>query len=247
MRTVVIIQARMGSTRLPGKVLMPLAGKPMLEHVIRRTQAAKGVDEVCIATTTHDRDTPLVEMAERFGASTFRGSEDDVLSRYAGAARATSAELVVRVTSDCPLYDPQLLGEMLASYHEMGGAEAMDYYSNTVKRTYPRGLDTEIFPAAVLFRVEAVATAPPAREHVTWHIYNHPSDFRIGQHQQSASANDSSLRWTVDTPEDYEFASQVYSNLYSMIPEFGFRDILSLVQRCPELSAINAHIEQKKL
>lgn len=246
MRTVVIIQARMGSTRLPGKVLKPLAGIPMLEHVIRRAQAAPGVDEVCIATTTHERDTPLVEMSHRFGASTFRGSEDDVLSRYAGAATATLAELVVRVTSDCPLYDPALLGEMLAAYHAQGGAGRFDHYSNSVVRTYPRGLDTEIFPAAVLYEVNATATEPMAREHVTWFIYRNPERYRLGHHVQPGGRDHSGLRWTVDTPEDYEFASSVYSNLYKKNPLFGFAEVLDLVTRHPELTAINAHVEQKK-
>jgi spore coat polysaccharide biosynthesis protein SpsF len=221
---------------------MPLAGKPMLEHVIRRTQAAVGVDEVCIATTTLERDTPLVEMAERFGASTFRGSESDVLSRYAGAAKATEAELVVRVTSDCPLYDPALLGEMLAVYK----IAPCDHYSNAVERTYPRGLDTEIFPASVLHEVDAIATEAMAREHVTWYIYKHPERFRLGHHVQPNGANHSALRWTVDTPEDYEFASRVYDNLYGTNPLFGFGEILDLVRRRPELTALNAHIEQKK-
>lgn len=245
MRTVAIIQARMGSTRLPGKVSLPLAGRPMLEHVIRRVQAAPGVDAVCVATTTHERDTPLVALAESFGAATFRGSEDDVLSRYAGAAKAFAADVIVRVTSDCPLFDAGVLGAMLA---EFGRRRAeLDYLSNTIERTYPRGLDAEVFTAEALHRAAAEATDPRAREHVTWHLYNHPADYRLAAYRDPLGRNRADLRWTVDTPEDFEMVRRVYEALDTGGAPFSYDATLAFIDAHPEVAALNAHVEQKKL
>lgn len=247
-RTLVIIQARMGSTRLPGKVLMPLAGEPMLSHVVRRAAAAKGVDGVVVATTTKASDDPVVELTQRIGALFFRGSEDDVLARYVGAAREHGAELVVRVTSDCPLYDTALLEEMLAARAALAAAQRVDVYCNIFgQRTYPRGLDTEIVDARVLAQLADTATDPRAREHVTWGLYQEPARYSLHNHVQREGRDDSARRWTVDTPADYEMVRRVYDALAPGNPLFGFAETLAWLHAHPEVAALNADIEQKKI
>lgn len=248
MNAAAIIQARMGSTRLPGKVLRELCGRPMLEHVVRRVQAAERVDSVCVATTTDPADDAVAALASEIGAAVFRGSEDDVLSRYVGAADMLGVELVVRITADCPLCDPSLLDEMLAARDGMVETTGpIDYYSNTLRRTYPRGLDAEIVPASVLRRVADMATDPRAREHVTWHIYQHPREFRLENHAQRGGRDDSALRWTVDAPQDFEFVRLVYEALYGADPLFDRHAVLELLERRPELAEINRDVEQKRV
>lgn len=239
MKTTVVIQARMGSTRLPGKVMMPLAGRTVLSQVIARVQAAP-VDEIVVATTVHPTDLPIVLEAERCGASWFRGSEEDVLSRYYLAAQQSGADLVVRVTSDCPLFDPSVLSTLLQRFK---GSERLDYLSNTLERTYPRGLDAEVFTAAALERAYREATKPHEREHVTPYLYQHPELFRIEQLKQAVDL--SHHRWTLDTPEDFQLIDAIYAAMGGM--PFSTEDVLSLLERRPDLVALNAHIEQKKL
>jgi len=244
MTTAAIIQARMGSTRLPGKVLMDLAGRPMLEHVVRRVASAAKVDIVCVATTTLDRDDPVADAAARLGAAVVRGSEADVLDRYARAVRELSADLVVRITSDCPLIDPQVVDEMLTA-REALGAHRVDCYCNTVERRFPRGLDTEIVPAPVLVALAREAKDPRAREHVTWELYQHPDRYRVVNHLQAGGRDDSAHRWTVDTPEDFELMRRVFGALADRGP-FGLAEVRALLAAHPDWIGINAHIEQKR-
>lgn len=235
----------MGSTRLPGKVLRELAGRSMLEQVVRRARAAPGIDEVVVATTTLDRDEPIVALCDARGIASFRGSEQDVLSRYVGAAREVGAELVVRITSDCPLLDAGLVGDILAARAELVERTGpVDYFSNTVVRRFPRGLDTEVVPAEILEGVAAVATDPRAREHVTWHLYSHPQEFRC-ECFESDEPDRSQLRWTVDTPEDFELARRIYDALGDRV--FGRGEVLELLDEHPDWLRINADVEQKRL
>jgi spore coat polysaccharide biosynthesis protein SpsF len=244
MTTAAIIQARMGSTRLPGKVLMDLAGRPMLEHVVRRVASASRVDIVCVATTTLDRDDPVADAAAGSGAAVVRGSEADVLGRYAQAVRELSADLVVRITSDCPLIDPQVVDEMLTA-REALGAHPVDCYCNTVERRFPRGLDTEIVPAPVLLALAGGASDPRAREHVTWELYQHPDRYRVVNHLQADGRDDSALRWTVDTPEDFDLMRRIFRALAERGP-FGLAEVRALLEAHPDWIEINAHIEQKR-
>lgn len=244
MTTAAIIQARMGSTRLPGKVLLPLAGKTMLEHVVARATAAPGIDLVVLATTDLPRDDELAERAADMGLSCHRGSESDVLARYVGAAREFDADLVVRITSDCPLLDADLVGEILAAREALVRATGpVDYFSNTVVRRYPRGLDTEVVPTSVLEDVAARSTDPRAREHVTWGLYGDPDRYRC-----EAFLNDdpdlSDLRWTVDTEDDYELVRRIYAAAGDGV--FGRARVLALLDEHPEWNQINAHVEQKR-
>jgi len=245
MTTAAIIQARMGSTRLPGKVLMDLAGRPMLEHVVRRVASAARVDIVCVATTTLDRDDPVADAAARFGAAVVRGSEADVLDRYAQAIRELAADLVVRITSDCPLIDPQVVDEMLTAREALEVEHPVDCYCNTVERTFPRGLDTEIVPAPVLVALAGEASDPRAREHVTWELYQHPDRYRVVSHLQAGGRDDSAHRWTVDTPEDFELMRRIFRALAERGP-FGLAEVRALLDTHPDWIGINAHIEQKR-
>ena len=243
-----IIQARVGSTRLPSKVLAPICGRSMLEHVVRRLQATQKLDVVCVATTEHSQDDEVAEIGKRLGAQVFRGSEEDVLLRYVEAGRMIKADLVVRVCADCPLFDPSLLDEMLEARESLvRKSGAIDYYSNNLKRTYPLGLNAEIVPLEILERVAAETSDPPAREHVTFHILQNPEAYRLGHHIQEGGLDQSKLRWTVDTAEDLDFARQVYNALYQKNPLFDRHAVLALLEEQPKLLEINQHIEQKKL
>jgi len=240
-----IIQARMGSTRLPGKVLLPLAGRPVLWHVVSRVQACSLVNQVVVATTTSAKDHVLLQEIEKCGAKAFRGSEDDVLSRYFHAAKKFAGEIIVRITSDCPLFEPDILEKMLRIFFDLEkSGEEIDYFSNIRKRTFPRGLDTEIFTYDALEKAHLKAVKRYDREHVTPYIYQHPNDFRIRDH--CGEKDHSHHRWTLDTPEDYKLIEIIFSNLYKPNRIFHFEEILEFIEKNPELSNINAHIEQKK-
>jgi spore coat polysaccharide biosynthesis protein SpsF len=240
MKVVAIIQARMGSTRLPGKVMKDIVGTTMLDRVFSRTSRSSSVDEVLIATSMLPQDEPIVGECERLGATCFRGSENDVLDRYFKAAKSRNASIVVRITSDCPLIDPQVVDRVVEELISSGA----DYSSNTVSRTYPRGLDTEAMKAEALQSAWEKADRPHQREHVTPYIYQNPSLFRI--HHVTIEEDLSSLRWTVDTREDLEFARKVFEHLSSNT-EFTWRDVMSLLKENPDIAALNSHIRQKGL
>lgn len=245
MKTVAIIQARMGSTRLPGKVMRTLCGKTILGHVLARVKAAKRLDTIVVATTAAEADRDIVEECRRWGVLSFRGSEEDVLARYHGAAMASHAETIVRITSDCPLYDPTLLDDMLIAFAAARRQNPpVDYLSNTQRRTYPRGLDTEIFTFAALDRAWHETAQPHEREHVTPYFYQHPERFRLQSYE--AAEDHSGLRWTLDTPEDWEFVTAVYSALGHEGNCFTTEQVLKLLKAKPELSQLNAQVEQKK-
>ncbi len=235
MKTVAIIQARMGSTRLPGKVLKDLGGKTVLVHVIERVKSA-GVD-VVVATTDKPEDAAIEKEALKNGAKVFHGSEDDVLSRYYFAAKETEAELIIRITSDCPLYDGELLKDMLEYY------KGEDYLSNTIERRFPRGLDTEIFTFKALEKSHLNAKDKFQREHVTPYIYQNPELFKIRQYKRQP--NLSTMRWTLDTEEDWQMISAVYKALYHG-KTFSTVDVVNYLEAHPEVAKLNAHIEQKK-
>ncbi|HEY6033914.1 MAG TPA: glycosyltransferase family protein [Kofleriaceae bacterium] len=238
MRTVAIVQARLGSSRLPGKVLQDLAGDTMLARVVARLRAARTIDDIVIATTLSESDDPVVLEAARLGVHAWRGPEHDVLTRYVGAARKYGAGAVVRVTSDCPLLDPDTVDRVVMSLR----AAAVDYSSNTHVRTYPRGLDVEAFYLETLERIFRSATSSAAKEHVTAYVMEKPNEFAI--HQVTADTDDSDLRWTVDTAEDLALVRTMYSEL-GLAAIRPYREVVAAVRARPELAAINAHITQK--
>lgn len=242
MTVAAIIQARMGSTRLPGKVLKSLAGETVLARVIGRVMSCSMLDLVVVATTESEQDEQVAAEAGRCGVKVYRGSEADVLDRFCQASSLANADTIVRVTADCPLYDGELLGKMLRAY--FSGDARPDYLSNTLRRTYPRGLDTEIFSARALSVAWRSASEPYEREHVTPYIYSHPDRFSLVGYE--GDEDHSEKRWTLDTPEDWQFISAVYQHLRESDNEAAtMQDVLGLLDRHPELTAINAHVEQK--
>lgn len=241
MRTVIISQARMGSTRLPGKVLHTAAGKSFLEHHLERLRRARHADDTWVATTTLPGDQPIVDLCHRLGVPYFRGSELDVLARFHGAARAAGAERIVRVTADCPLIDPQVVDAVIARMSS--DPDRPDFVSNTLVRSYPRGLDCEIFSFKCLDEAHRLARQPEEREHVTPYIYRRPERFRLAQVINGRDL--SHHRWTVDTPEDEDLVRRLLEAALALGPEFGLADLLTVTVAHPDWERINAHVPQK--
>lgn len=243
MKTVAIIQARMTSTRMPGKILSPILGTPMLQFLIERLRRARRVDEIWVATTSNSADDPTEELARSVGAGCFRGSELDVLDRVVRTARAAEADVIVQVTGDCPLIDPTVVDRLVQTYAE----KRYDYVSNILVRTYPVGLDTQVFSAAVLARVASLTNDPVDREHVSIFIYEHPELFAL--HNVTSGLPDEQslgrMRLTVDTPEDFALIRAIFEELYPANPGFLLGDVLQLLERRPELLQLNRHIRQK--
>jgi len=242
MKRAVIIQARMTSTRLPGKVLMDLAGRPMLAQQIRRLREARRVDDIVVATSTLSTDDPVAACAGREGIGAFRGDERDVLKRFAGAAAHVGADLAVRVTGDCPLIDPGEVDRVIQALEDRRGE--FDYASNVIERTFPRGLDTEALYRDTLERVERLGRSPEAREHVTWFI-NRERPELFARHSVKDGENNSDLRWTVDTADDLELIRKIYQALDLGARVAPYREILAVVRARPELAVANAHVIQK--
>lgn len=242
MKTAAIIQARMGSTRLPGKVLKPLAGQSMIDHVVARAGCIAGVDEVVVATSTSEKEQPLVNCLKDRGVAVFRGAEEDVLERYYRAASTYEADAVVRITADCPLLSPRVSGRVVLTFKEKAGA--VDYVSNTLERTFPRGLDTEVFSFEVLEKTHREASASRDREHVTRYMRHHPDRFRLTG--VASDEDNSRLRWTVDEESDLRLVRRIYHRLYEpdAIP-FEYEDVLELLDREPALNSLNRHVEQE--
>lgn len=232
--TAVIVQARMGSTRLPGKVMLDLAGKTVLAHVLERCAAIPGADLVCCATVAGPDGDPVAAEAARYGAAVFRGSEDDVLDRYHRAAKEHHAEIVLRVTSDCPLIDPAVCGEVLA----LRAREDADYACNNMPPSWPHGLDCEAFSFAWLERAASEARKPSEREHVSPFIRNHP-DTRKANLPGPGGAS-VQHRWTLDTPADLDFLRALFARLPAGRESWDYRVPLALVEQDPALAAINA-------
>ena len=240
MSVIAIIQARMGSTRLPGKVLMDIFGASMLSRVVNRSKQAKLLNQIVVATSDKSIDDAVVREADRLGVLFFRGSENDVLDRYYQAAQSFGAEVVVRITSDCPLIDPTIIDKVINAFLNA----KPDYASNALVRTYPRGLDVEAFSMSALTRAWQEASKPYERVHVTPYIYENPSIFKILS--ISDSHNYSNYRWTVDTPEDLEFVRRIYERLGDRV-SFGWLDVLALCKKEPALAGLNSQVKQKLL
>ena len=240
MRVLAILQARVSSTRLAGKVLKQLLGKPMLIRQIERVRRSSLIDKLVVATSLDPTDDALVNVLSNAGITHFRGSLEDVLERFYQAAKPYEPEHVVRLTGDCPLADPPLIDEAINA-HLVSGA---DYTSTALNPTYPDGLDVEVIRFCALERAWRECCLPSEREHVTPYIYHHPELFRLKSVEQAD--NMSSLRWTVDEPEDFAFVERVYSELYPVNPAFTKDDVLALLKKMPELQGINARFERNE-
>ncbi|WNS75211.1 glycosyltransferase family protein [Bacillus sp. DTU_2020_1000418_1_SI_GHA_SEK_038] len=243
MKVAAIIQARMGSTRLPGKILKTVKGKPLLKYQIERVKQAKAIDQIIIATTTKESEQPIVDLCEKMGINYYRGSEEDVLSRYYEAAQKFDVDVIVRLTSDCPIIDPKVIDKVVNKY--VNNQSSFDYVSNTLERTYPRGLDTEVFSFEALNKAYHEAVLTRDKEHVTAYFYTNPHLFKLqGLKNEKDYGN---YRWTVDTEEDFELIRLILGELYNPNKTFHLEDVIKLLNDYPEWNEINAHIEQKKL
>lgn len=241
-RIVGIIQARTGSTRLPRKVLADLAGESMLGRTVQRLRRVRGVDEIVVATTTVPGDDAVAALCAERGWRCYRGSLEDVLDRYYQAAWRHGADIVVRITSDCPLLDPEVTGQVVDAFVER--LPAIDYVTNGYpRRTFPRGLDTEVMRFSALTRAWHEADTPACREHVTPYLYQHPEVFR--SYNVVNDADHSGHRWTVDTPEDLALVRRIYEHFGDA--EFGWRDVLALLSQHPDWADLNRHVPQKTL
>ena len=247
MKIVAIIQARMGSTRFPGKVLETICGKAMITHVIERTKEAKRISQIIVATTSSEKDDRLVREVEQIEViSVFRGNEEDVLERYYRAAQQNGAEVIVRITSDCPLIDPAIMDRMIEVYvKRITERTPVDYLSNTLVRTFPRGLDAEVFSLNALERAFHEAKKYYQREHVTPYIWRHPRKFTLECFKNNEDL--SFHRWTVDEKEDLQLIREIYRELYGEGRCIHFKEVIDLFTRRPHLCEINAHITQKEL
>lgn len=233
----------MGSTRLPGKVLKKVLGKPLLEYQIERIRHATLIDDIVIATTTKEADKPIVNLCKKLSILYYRGSEEDVLSRYYEAALKFEADVVVRLTSDCPLIDPIVIDHVIRTF--LNEKDKLDYVSNTIERTFPRGMDTEVFSFNALEKAFTCAKQSSFREHVTPFIYKNPNDFRL----KNVKLNEdySNYRLTVDTIEDFNLIKRVLASLYVESPVFKLEDLILFLRLNPDLEKINAHVEQKEI
>jgi spore coat polysaccharide biosynthesis protein SpsF len=244
-KTVVIVQARMGSTRLPGKVLKALPGGSVLLHTLTRASKIEGIDEVVVATTDSPIDDPLFDNVTNWGYRAFRGSENDVLHRYYQTALQTKAGYIVRITSDCPLLDPQQSSRVIAAFKDsLATNTPADYAANNLVRRLPRGLDTEIVTFEALRMAHREAEQDDEREHVTLNIYRHPEIFNLLEVTYE-ERDLSHHRWTLDTPEDFQLIEAVYRALYPANPDFGMTDVLKYLDENSDVFEYNRHIKQK--
>jgi spore coat polysaccharide biosynthesis protein SpsF len=236
LRTAVIVQARYGSTRLPGKVLKELAGQTILAHVLSRCLAIPSADVVVCATTEGSREDAIVHLAESMGVQVFRGSETDVLDRYARAAEATQADVIMRVTSDCPLIDPTVCEDVLCLRENT----AADYAANNLSREWPHGLDCEAFTMDALMAADREATMPEDREHVTPWIRRCERYRRVNL--SNPAGCQTHLRWTLDYHEDFAFFEALFERLPDGASMPTTEELLQLVEREADLTAINGHL-----
>ncbi|MEJ2445860.1 MAG: glycosyltransferase family protein [Exilibacterium sp.] len=244
---VAILQARMSSTRLPGKVLKPLLGQPMLGRQLERIQSSHLIDRLVVATSTDPSDDAIERFCRRSvqmkNFTLYRGSLDDVLDRYYQAAKLQAAKLypathIVRLTGDCPLADAEVIDAVIVKHLDSGA----DYTSNCRPPTLPDGLDVEVISAAALSRVWQCAQLPSEREHVTRYIVTHPQDFNIALYRHRKDY--SHIRLTVDCPEDFQLVKKIYAELYQKNPTFKLQDVLDLLEKHRDWLRINAHLQR---
>lgn len=241
MKVVCIVQARVGSSRLPGKVLKNICGKTVLEHDINRLKLSSMIDEIVIATTVESQDDKIIDEAKRLGVKYFRGSEKDVLSRYYHAAMESSSDIVVRVTSDCPCIDHTIIDNMVRLFKE----NKFDYINNTSERTFPRGYDVEVFTFQALDIAYKNATKDYEREHVTPYLYDCNNNLMCFTYKNNVDY--SKYRITLDTEEDLQLITIIYEKLFDNKGYFLLDDVVEVLEKNQDIVKINQEIEQKKL
>lgn len=244
MKIVATIEARMTSSRLPGKVLLPLAGKPALQRMVERVRQARYLDEIVVATTVNESDMPIVRLCDELGITCHRGNEDDVLNRVLKAAESVGADLLCELTGDCPLIDPLIIDEVIIAHLSAN----VDYTSNILgERTYPDGLDVQVFSTEVLNRVRRLTDDPIDRVHVSCFIYHNPKLFSLRGVSARPDQFGPDVRITLDTVEDYHLIDRIFQAMEHGQRSFRAADILQWLCQNPEQAAINQAVRAKSL
>lgn len=249
MKIIATIEARMTSSRLPGKVLMPYVGKSNLEHIIERLRRSKYLDDVVVATTVNKTDDPIVALCKEVGCSVFRGSEEDVMLRVLEAAKSVQGDLIVEITGDCPMIDHRHVDQLIELYLESN----VDYASNILKRTFPRGFDTQVFSVKTLEDAEKRTQNKADREHVSLYIYAGETSYRLKNWEAPENLFHPEIEVTLDTREDYELLKDLFERLYSQNTDFSAEDVVRLVmsdenlrQRAQKTSRKDPFCERKE-
>jgi spore coat polysaccharide biosynthesis protein SpsF len=240
-RVVATIEARMTSSRLPGKALLPALGKPMLAHLVERLKAVPSVDAIVIATTINQADQPIVDFAHNAMINCFRGSENNVMARVLGAAESAAADVIVEITGDCPIIDPDIVEQTIRMFLH----HSVDYMSNAVIRSYPDGMDAQVFSLEALRNASQRTDNPLDLEHVSRYIYQHPNEYRIGHLVAPPSLHWPELGLTLDEEDDYRLLKKIIETLGQSDPLFGCHKVISLLRSHPEWVAINSQVKRK--
>ncbi len=241
LKVVTIVQARMSSTRLPGKVMREVLGKPLLGYLIERLRHMPSSTQLVIATSKNPEDDEIADFCQQQQVAVFRGNLLDVLDRYVQAAREYHADLVVRICSDCPLFDPTV-GDAIIRY---ALAHPADWTSNALDRSFPRGMEIEVCSMTALERAHREGTRPEEREHVTPYLQRHPELFTLTNYVRTPRLPD--YRLCVDTTEDFELIRNILETLYPINPQFTLDDVVKLLEQSPDLLQLNAHVKQKSV
>lgn len=237
----IIIEARMTSTRLPGKVLMPVLGEPCLHRMIERLRKSKKIDDVIVATTINKTDDCIVDLCKKINCNYYRGSEEDVLGRVLQAAKSQSVDLIVEIPGDNICIDWRHVDRLIEEFF----SGEYDFVSNCIERSFPMGFDVKVFKASVLEEVEKITQNPKDREHVSLYIYMHPEKYHLKNWKAGGKMLWPELQITLDTKEDYELISKIYENLYLVNDDFSAEDVVGLLEKNPEFLKINKHIIRK--
>ena len=246
-KIVATIEARMSSTRLPGKVLKKICGMPSLELQIRRMRRSCLIDEIVLATTNKDADDIIADFAEDLGVHVFRGSEEDILSRILGAVQSVEGDLQVQITGDCPLIDPTIIDEIIQTL--LDNRYQLDFVSNEIELTYPNGLDCRVFPVSVLAEIDKLCSDPIHRVHGTTFIYigSAKKSYRIKNVSAPFKLNHPEWRWCLDTQEDLKFLNTVCRHFGNRKTDFSALELASWLENNPDIIAINSHVRKKEL
>lgn len=242
-KVVAVIEARMGSTRLPNKVMLPFVGKPSLELMIERLRRSKTISQILVATTTNRADDAIVDLCRKLKVAFYRGSEEDVLKRVVEAGQKYLADIIVRLTADCPLVDRRIVDRLVKIYL----SNNYDYVSNVIERSYPIGLDVEVFSFKGLKEIEKIAKEKIYREHPPYYFYANPSKFSLKNIKARGRMNQPNLRLTLDTKEDYCLLEKIFEKLYPEDSNFSAEDAVNLIRRHPDWTAVNREIKHRHL
>jgi spore coat polysaccharide biosynthesis protein SpsF len=242
-KVVATIEARMTSTRLPGKVLLEIGGKPALAYMINRIKQSRLVDDIVVATTVNDSDQPIIDLCNKIGCKYFRGSEEDVLLRVLEAAKSVNADIIVELTGDCPFIDPDIIDRVVKLYF----SGDYDYASNVVERSFPDGFDTQVFSVQSLEKVSRLTNDPIDRVHVSCYFYNHPQKFKLANLIADQNSTWPDLRLTIDERADYQLLKLIDEKLQERKGMFSVSEVISLLKQEPELIELNKHVRAKEL